>query len=265
MGRFSGILIVSDIDGTLYNSEGKVSDKNRRALEYFKSEGGLFTLASGRSYLDVLKIDGELQLANTALIGTNGAVIGDHEGNVLYQSRFEKGLDKAIRRVLDAVDYCDAEFVTPEYITAYRPTEMTRLHGQYVSDRFTTLSSLDDIPEDTAMVSFWMMDDRIEDFKRTLTELGIDREYLAFQGFRYAVEMVPLGQGKGFAARRLKEITNCHTLVCAGDSGNDITMLEAADISFAPSNALPEALAAAKVTLTRSCDESIYEEIVARL
>ncbi|MBQ1272136.1 MAG: HAD hydrolase family protein, partial [Clostridia bacterium] len=47
MGRFDGILICSDVDGTL--AEGKnIPEKNLEALRYFQSEGGLFTLATGR-------------------------------------------------------------------------------------------------------------------------------------------------------------------------------------------------------------------------
>ena len=38
MGKFEGVLIVSDIDGTLTNSNQELSDENKKAIEYFKSE-----------------------------------------------------------------------------------------------------------------------------------------------------------------------------------------------------------------------------------
>ncbi len=261
MGRFSGFLIVSDIDGTLYNTAGQVSEENRRALEWFKREGGLFTLASGRTLPDVTAIDDKLRLANTSLIGSNGAVVGE-DGRVLWQCRFDERLPDTVQRILEHADYCDAEFVTPEYIAYYRPNEMTKLHSQYVSDRFEELASLADIPEDTAMVAFWMHKERIPAFKALFAELGVDREYSSFQGFTYAYEMVPKGLGKGAAACRLKEMTGCHTLVCAGDSGNDVSMLQAADLSFAPRSAMEEARLAAKVVVSRTCDDSIYSEIL---
>lgn len=261
MSKFSGILIVSDIDGTLYNTAGQVSEENRRALEWFKSEGGLFTLASGRTLPDVTAIDRELRMANTSLIGSNGAVVGEG-GRVTWQCRFDERLPGTVQRILDHADYCDAEFVTPDHIAYYRPNFFTELHGKYISDRFEKLASLADIPEDTAMVAFWMDKERIPAFKALFAELGVDREYSSFQGFTYAYEMVPKGLGKGAAACRLKEMTGCHMLVCAGDSGNDVSMLEAADLSFAPRSAMEEARAAAKVVLSRTCDESIYPEIL---
>ena len=38
MGKFDGILIATDLDGTLV-SEGKVSRENADAIRYFQSEG----------------------------------------------------------------------------------------------------------------------------------------------------------------------------------------------------------------------------------
>ena len=40
--------IIFDLDGTLLNSKRIVSEENARAIEYFKSEGGLFTFITGR-------------------------------------------------------------------------------------------------------------------------------------------------------------------------------------------------------------------------
>ena len=48
MGKFDGILICTDLDGTLYRNDKTISDENKAAIEYFKSEGGLFTFITGR-------------------------------------------------------------------------------------------------------------------------------------------------------------------------------------------------------------------------
>ena len=42
------MLFCTDLDGTLYNDEKTVSKQNLDAIEYFKSEGGLFTFITGR-------------------------------------------------------------------------------------------------------------------------------------------------------------------------------------------------------------------------
>ena len=46
MGKFDGILICTDLDGTLLKNDKSVSEENLRAIEYFKREGGRFTFVT---------------------------------------------------------------------------------------------------------------------------------------------------------------------------------------------------------------------------
>ena len=48
MGRFDGVLICTDLDGTLYRNDKTISEENKSAIEYFKREGGKFTFITGR-------------------------------------------------------------------------------------------------------------------------------------------------------------------------------------------------------------------------
>ena len=48
MKKFEGMLFCTDLDGTLYTGDKRVSKENLEAIEYFKSEGGLFTFITGR-------------------------------------------------------------------------------------------------------------------------------------------------------------------------------------------------------------------------
>ena len=48
MKKFEGILFCTDLDGTLLRSDKTLSKRNLEAIEYFKSEGGLFTFVTGR-------------------------------------------------------------------------------------------------------------------------------------------------------------------------------------------------------------------------
>ena len=43
MGKFDGMLICTDLDGTLLEKNKSISEENHNAIEYFKSEGGIFT------------------------------------------------------------------------------------------------------------------------------------------------------------------------------------------------------------------------------
>ena len=48
MGKFDGVLICTDLDGTLYRKDKTISQENKEAIEYFKREGGYFTFITGR-------------------------------------------------------------------------------------------------------------------------------------------------------------------------------------------------------------------------
>lgn len=48
MGKFDGILMCTDLDGTLLRNDKSISQENLAAMEYFKAEGGWFTFITGR-------------------------------------------------------------------------------------------------------------------------------------------------------------------------------------------------------------------------
>ena len=78
MGKFEGVLICTDCDGTLTDANGELSEANARAIKYFQEEGGKFTLATGRfpdhlnKYSDKLKV-------NAPVISLNGVLLYDVE------------------------------------------------------------------------------------------------------------------------------------------------------------------------------------------
>ena len=48
MGRFDGVMILTDMDGTLLDSQSRLSPENRRAILRFIQQGGRFSVATGR-------------------------------------------------------------------------------------------------------------------------------------------------------------------------------------------------------------------------
>ena len=49
LGKFNGVLLVSDFDDTLYGEDMRITRENVEALTYFTREGGTFTVATGRA------------------------------------------------------------------------------------------------------------------------------------------------------------------------------------------------------------------------
>ena len=80
MGKFDGMLLCTDLDDTLLTDNKQVSEKNRKAIDYFKSEGGLFTFSTGRVPMGARLIL-EYVVPNAPIVCFNGGGIYDFSEN----------------------------------------------------------------------------------------------------------------------------------------------------------------------------------------
>ena len=94
-------LIAIDIDGTLLNSYGEVSDKNKQAIEKVLQKNIEVVLTSGRMPDAILPIANEIN-ANKYIISGNGAMIYDMQNDeVIYNNYMKK------EKVLEIIDICE--------------------------------------------------------------------------------------------------------------------------------------------------------------
>jgi len=94
-------LIAIDIDGTLLNSHGEVTDRNKQAIERALKKGIDVVLTSGRMPEAILPIAHEIK-ANKYLISGNGASIYDiQKSETIYSNYMKKN------KVLEIIDICE--------------------------------------------------------------------------------------------------------------------------------------------------------------
>lgn len=94
-------LIAIDIDGTLLNSYGEVTDENKNAIQNAISKGAEVVLASGRPIMSVKNLANELN-ANNYIICGNGAIMYDMQKEQILYNKF---LDKS--KVLQIIKICE--------------------------------------------------------------------------------------------------------------------------------------------------------------
>ena len=70
-------------------------------------------------------------------------------------------------------------------------------------------------------------------------------EFEQARSWSIGLEIQNKGKNKGKAAKRIAELAGAKTLICVGDYENDLSLLAAADISYAVDNALPSVKAIA--------------------
>jgi len=250
MGKFDGILLMSDFDGTLY-CNGNVSEENRRALEYFQSEGGLFAVSSGRPPRWLKKWK-EFFTPNAYCAMMNGSLITDPDGKeFIFESPMESSGREIARKVFDVCP----ELRWLQFFSYDRILEITRkdqTDSIYVPDTVFKLVTLAPL-------------EKSEEYVSTLKELFYP-EYIVFRSWITGIEVQNRGSGKGDAVCRMRELLGdkVHTVVAAGDFENDIDMLRNADIGYAVGNALPSVKAAAD-RVTVNCTDHAIAKIIEEL
>ena len=78
MRKINYPLIVSDFDGTLVNSDGSISEKNKKAITEYVEAGGAFAISTGRLPGGILPRVKELGLKGKVCC-CQGAIIIDAE------------------------------------------------------------------------------------------------------------------------------------------------------------------------------------------
>ena len=94
-------LITIDIDGTLLNSHGEITESNKKAIQKALEKNVDVVLASGRMPKSILPIANEIN-SNKYLISGNGAIVYDiQKDEVVYSNYMQKN------KVLEIIELCE--------------------------------------------------------------------------------------------------------------------------------------------------------------
>ena len=81
-------LAAVDMDGTLLNPEGRISERTARTIRDFQNMGRELLICTGRSYADAMEPLKEWGLS-AAVACMNGAALYDRQGNLLMSRHME--------------------------------------------------------------------------------------------------------------------------------------------------------------------------------
>ncbi len=108
-------LIAIDLDGTLLNSYGKISDKNKNAIEKAKENGIEVIIASGRHITSVKSFAKEINSENYSICG-NGAILYDMKNDEILYNKF---INK--EKILEIIEVCEQNNI---YYNIYTETQI---------------------------------------------------------------------------------------------------------------------------------------------
>ena len=248
------------MDATLLNRDHKVSERNREAIEYFISEGGRFTVATGRMVAAVRAYFSQMRINAPALLH-NGAKIYDFEKDVpLFEKFIEEPRKNAIRRVHDELPEIGLEVYSEEKVYIYRECSETE---RFKTRSYDVTYSLPEKVWRKPWIKALLIGEReLLDKYEPVYRREYDNGYCVRSGSMY-LDVVANGVSKGKALTRLTELLGIErgNVFAVGDNMNDIDMLLAAGNAFAVENAEP-AVKAAAGRMVPSCDESAVAYII---
>lgn len=241
-------LYISDLDGTLLNSNQRVSENSCRIINSLVEKGMLFSYATARSVHTAKKAADGLT-AKIPLIVYNGAFIIDNqtmeriaantfteeESSEIYEALMTNEVYPIVYSLINNVEKFS-------YNTKTLSKGLSHFIGTRKGDfRDRPLGSEDGIL-DGEKFYFTCVDDEAKLF-RAYTALK-DKYNCLFQkdlyGDYYMFEVMPTAATKAHAILQLKDILSCDKVISFGDALNDIPMAEISDEFYAVGNAVPK-------------------------
>ena len=235
-------MVVLDLDGTLTNSEKKVTERPKKALTDYMEHGGTVVLASGRPTYGIIPLARELHLdtyGGYILSFNGGQIISCEKNEVIYQKELPSGVpkllgEKAKEHDVGILTYEGDHIVTetPENIYAQKESFINKMPIQKIED----FSSYVNFPVTKClMVADGDYLARVEE--QLKMELG--SRYSILRSEPYFLEIMPEGIDKAQSLERLLAHVGIERkeMAAFGDGFNDRSMLVYAGLGVAMGNA----------------------------
>lgn len=254
-------LYVTDLDGTLLNTESRINPESLSIINELVEQGMLFTYATARSLESASVVTEGLRLTMPVIV-YNGAFImrprtqePSLPGEILYSQFFTREEAGFIRENLEKAG------ISPLVYSSIRERESVSWNTarenegikHYLSNRrwdrrLRPLESAEGLYDGN--IFYYTCIGEKEELMPLYEVFSRDRRLrctIQQELYRpeYWCEVMPGKATKAQAIRTLKDMYGCDRVVSFGDAINDIPMFELSDECYAVENAVPELKSAA--------------------
>lgn len=267
MGIFDGCLLACDIDGTLLYDD-LIPQRNIDKIKRFVSEGGAFSLATGRTSPALTDVTSKIDCISPSVL-SNGCVIYDFQIRApIYEKLLSKKALEMVEQVIKTVNI-GVEMHSAADVFVPKRSKYTDLHEQYESMTAKFIEYDAAAKYNINKVIYFLESEQDAravseisraysdecDFYRTSTCIGGKRQNY--------FEQIPKSISKAAALYELCGILNVKKggYFAIGDYYNDVPMLKAADISAVPCDSPDDVKSAATVTVGSAADGAVADFI----
>lgn len=238
-------LVVTDMDGTLLNSEKKISGENLKAIKRLKEKGVKFAIATGRldtmikSYLKEIENDSPVICCNGALIRN---ILKDE---FYYANDIE---NKDCLKVSEICNKYSVPFVLYGEHTVYSNSVNFKIKSLYDYNskvceedkvKINIASNIfDEFNGKERIFKILVISDDSKTFEKIKNEINSITGLVAYKSDVNFLDVMHSGVDKGDALNKLSQIMNIkrEEIIAIGDNHNDVGMLKNAGYSIAMEN-----------------------------
>lgn len=235
-------LIGVDVDGTLLNSENKISPRTRQALIRAGEMGHKIVIVSGRPTSAVKDLAKELEFDkfDGLLANYNGGSITDYSsGKVLANHNLERNL---ALEILDKTRFLNIIIPYKDMILSDKNHKFLQAESQLLGLEAKVVSDIrDKLDFDPNKILFAAEIAKLEESIPFLVE-NFGNVTSQVRSHRNYYEIMPKGLSKGNSLLEIAKLYDIDQadIIAFGDEMNDFTMIEVAGVGVAMANAVDE-------------------------
>jgi len=257
-------MVVTDMDGTLLNSNHEVSSRFFELFKNLKQQNIQFVAASGRPYYSIVE---KLQPIkdDIIIVAENGGLVIKNK-NVLLSYKLNTNRLVELYKLVTSIENTYPIFCTKDQAFILRASdELVKTFSEYYSV-YTIIDSFEDITEDVIKIALYHTTNSEANIFPFVKHLKPELNVVV--SGNHWVDISEAITNKGNALTFLQKQLNIkpsETMVF-GDYNNDLEMLKCAKYSYAMANAHPDVKAVAKyetVSNNNNGVELVLEELIA--
>ena len=255
---FQKKIVFSDVDGTLLNSEHKITPLTVQAIKTLKEKDIPFVIISARSPSGIYPILKEYNFS-CPIISYSGSLILDENRNVLYHHGMKKEAAAEIITFLEKQNYdMTYSIYSLDQWIAKNTADARIIREENIVKAKAMQGTLDDVTDDEVNKILCICNpEQTLQIEEALKQAF--PQYSIVKSSDILIEIMENGITKAAAVEKLCEILKISTenAVAFGDNYNDVEMLEAAGCGFLMGNA-PEPL---KARIQNHTDDNNHDGI----
>jgi Cof subfamily protein (haloacid dehalogenase superfamily) len=256
-------LVVVDLDGTLLNSDHKLSQRNEQALRAAMAQGVQVAIATGKTRFAARELLESLQL-NTPGVFVQGTQVTAADGRLIHEQVLPTEVARHVISVAEA-DGFTALAIVGERVLVRHPYAGPIDFEAYGEPRAQPVGPLQNVLATTRINKLLLVGERarVKALRWRISQQLQGAVMMTEANLSGMLEVLPAGSGKGVGVKALLRHLDLSAtgMLAIGDGENDLDMVRMAAIGVAVANADSHLRAAADHVVASNDENGVAEAI----